>query len=427
MEASMKRALVYGLVLASTVLIGRAQTPATPATPAAPAGQAGRAAGGGGGRGMLVSPQVNPDKTITLRFRAPNAKLVEVVGEIEGKPSYEMKPTGNGVWEVTIGPLKPDVYNYNFRVDGVLAIDPYNPWTKIGFGGFPSANLVQVPGDGLSFDDAKAVPHGKVIIETYNSKTIGGPRTAWIYTPPGYERGNTRYPVFYLLHGSGNIESSWILTGRANYIMDNLIAEGKAKPMILVMPYGYPTASTGTGAPGSPGAAAAPAPPTPAAPPAAAAGGTPGAGPGGANASTQQIVNDVISDLLPFVEANYRTLKDADHRAVGGLSMGGGHTIAIGFAHPDLFHYIVVMSAGAANADQTYPGFVNNAAATNKTIKLLWIGVGKDDNLVGGSAKALDATLTAKGVNHKFELTDGRHEWVVWRHHLHDVAPMLFQ
>jgi enterochelin esterase-like enzyme len=427
----MRRVLLYGMVLASTVLIGRAQTPApaqgTP--PAAPAAQPARGAGGGGGRGALVSPQVNPDKTVTLRFRAPNAKLVEVVGEIEGKPSYEMKNVGNGVWEATIGPLAPDVYNYNFRVDGVLAIDPYNPWTKIGFGGFPSANLVEVPGDGLSFDDAKAVPHGKVIIETYHSKTIGGPRTAWIYTPPGYDRGNTRYPVFYLLHGSGNIESSWILTGRANYIMDNLIAEGKAKPMILVMPYGYPTASTGTGAPGSPGMAGAPAPAAPAPPPAAAPAGAaaaPGAGRGGANQSTQQIVNDVISDLVPFIDTNYRTLKDADHRAVGGLSMGGGHTIAIGFAHPDMFHYIVVMSAGAQNADQTYPEFVNNAAATNKTIKLLWIGVGKDDTLVGASAKALDTTLTAKGVNHKFEQTAGRHEWVVWRHHLHDVAPMLF-
>ena len=424
----LRRGLLYGVVLALMTLVGRAQTPAPPA--GAPAGSAAQAAGRGGGRGAaIVSPQVNPDKTITLRFRAPNAKTVEVIGEIEGKPSYDMRKDDNGVWTATIGPLAPDVYNYQFRIDavngqgGVIAMDPQNPWVKIGFGGFPPASLVEVPADGPSFDDARAVPHGKVIIETYNSKTIGGPRTAWVYTPPGYERGSTRYPVFYLLHGSGNIESSWILTGRANYIMDNLIAEGKAKPMILVMPYGYATPGVGTGPLVLPGAAPARgAQPPPAAAPAPPA----GRGPTGVNSSTELIVKDVTTDLLPYIETNYRTLKDADHRAVGGLSMGGGHTIAIGFAHPDMFHYIVVMSAGAQNADQTYPDFVNNAAATNKQIKLLWIGVGKDDALVGTSAKALDATLTAKGVTHKFELTDGRHEWVVWRHHLHDVAPMLF-
>ena len=135
----------------------------------------------------------------------------------------------------------------------------------------------------------------------------------------------------------------------------------------------------------------------------------------------------MLEDLIPYVEANYRTLKDADHRAIGGLSMGGGQTIQIGFAHPELFHYIIVMSAGATNADTTYPDFVNNAAATNKTIKLLWMGVGKDDNLVGPQAKALDATLTAKGITHTFAVGEGRHEWVIWRHHLHDVAPLLFR
>ena len=357
------------------------------------------------------SPTVNPDKTVTFHFSAPNARSVELIGELEGKPSYTMTKDDNGVWTVTIGPLAPDVYNYQFRVDavngrgGVVAMDPQNPWVKLGFGGFPPANLVEVSGSGPSFDDARPVPHDKVIIETYSSKTIGGARTAWIYTPPGYERGNMRYPVFYLLHGSGNIESSWILTGRANYIMDNLIAEGKAKPMILVTPYGYPTPGVGAGPLMLPGAR----------------------GAGGAGSSTAVIAKDVVDDLIPFVEANYRTLKDADHRAIGGLSMGGGHTIEIGFKHPDQFHYIIVMSAGAQNADQTYPDFVNNAALTNKKIKLLWIGVGKDDSLVGAGAKALDATLTSKGVTHTFKVSEGRHEWVVWRHHLYEVAPLLFR
>src|SRR5579859_7788763 len=203
--------------------------------------------GRGGGRGpAVVSPQVNPDHTITLRFRAPDAREVIVIGEIDGK-DHTMTKGDDGVWTATIGPLAPDVYNYQFRVDGIVAMDPQNPSVKLGFGAFPPASLVEVPGDGLIFDDAKPVPHGTVRVETYNSKTIGSPRTLWIYTPPGYDESKQRYPVFYLLHGAGNIDSSWMLTGRANYIMDNLIAEGKAKPMILVNPLGYARQGVGLG------------------------------------------------------------------------------------------------------------------------------------------------------------------------------------
>src|SRR4029079_17418446 len=268
-------------------------------------------------------------------FRGANAKRVELIGEIEGKPSYPMTRDDSGVWSVTIGPLAPDIYNYQFRVDavngqgGVIAMDPQNPSVKLGFGGFPPANLVEVPDRGAAFDDAKPVPHGSVRFDTYESKAMNGPRTVWVYTPPGYDRGTTKYPVFYLLHGAGNIDASWILTGRANYIMDNLIAEGKAKPMILVMPYGYNTVGVGTGtivlptagagAARAGGAAAAPAGPPPATP----------------------FINDFLGDLMPWVERTYRTLNTPDNRAIGGLSMGGGQTVAIGFAHPNLFRYIV--------------------------------------------------------------------------------------
>ena len=202
---------------------------------------------------QVVSPEVHRDKTVTVRFRAPNAKTVELIGEIEGKPAYPMtKDEATGVWSVTIGPLPHDVYNYQFRVDavngqgGVVAMDPQNPWIKIGFGGFPSASQFEIPGNGLEFDDAKPVPHGTVRLETYDSKTIGAPAHAVDLHAPGYEKSTAKLPVFYLLHGSGNIDSSWILTGRANYIMDNLIAEGKAKPMIIVNPLGYVRAGVGT-------------------------------------------------------------------------------------------------------------------------------------------------------------------------------------
>ena len=223
---------VAGCVLAMAMAHG--QAPATPPTTAAPQPPAGR--GGGRGGPALVSPEVKADNTVTLRFRAPNAQQVTLIGELDGK-SYPMTKDEAGVWSVTIGPLAPDVYNYQFNVDGVIAMDPVNPAVKLGFGAFPPANMFEIPGD--EFDDAKNVPHGTVRVETYHSKTMGVPRTIWVYTPPGYESGNTRYPVFYLLHGSGNTDNSWMLTGRANYILDNLIAEGKTKPMIIVNPLGY--------------------------------------------------------------------------------------------------------------------------------------------------------------------------------------------
>lgn len=370
---------------------------------AQPPGGSGR--GGGRGRGpAVVSPQVNPDHTITLRFRAPNAKQVDVIGEIDGK-THPMTKDANGVWSATIGPLAPDVYNYQFQVDGVIAMDPLNPSVKLGFGAFPPANLVEVPGDGAVFDDVKSVPHGTVRFEIYDSKTIGAPRTLWIYTPPGYDKGNQKYPVFYLLHGSGNIDSSWVLTGRENIIMDNLIAEGKSKPMIIVNPLGYVEQGVGLGPVRQADAAAA----------------SPRGGQGNA------FGDDLINDVIPYVEKNYRTLKDADHRALGGLSMGGGQTISVGFPHLDLFHTLIIMSMGAQNADTTYPTFFANPAETNKKLKLLWLGIGKDDNLVGPLEKSLEATLVAKGIKHVHSVSEGRHEWVVWRHALYEVAPQMFR
>src|SRR3982750_1397910 len=265
---------------------GLAQAPA-PAAGQAP-GAAPQAGRGGVRPPAIVSPQGNADPPMTLRFRAPSAKEVSVIGEIDGKP-HPMTKGDDGVWTATIGPLPHDIYNYQFNVDGVIAMDPANPSVKLGFGAFPPANLVEVPGDGLEFDDAKPVPHGSIRVETYNSKAIGAPRTLWIYTPPGYDRGNTRYPVFYLLHGAGNIDSSWMLTGRANYIMDNLIAEGKAKPMIIINPLGYARQGIGTGPERPVTAAAAP------------------AGPAG-QVGGGQFGKDLLDDVIPYTEKTFRTL-----------------------------------------------------------------------------------------------------------------------
>jgi enterochelin esterase-like enzyme len=391
---------IAGCVLAVAILHG--QVPSTPPATPAPQPPGGR---GGGGRGgpALVSPEVKVDNTVTFRFRAANAQQVTLIGELDGR-TYPMTKDEAGIWSVTIGPLAPDVYNYQFNVDGVIAMDPRNPAVKLGFGAFPPANLFEIPGD--EFDDAKNVPHGTVRIETYHSKTMGVPRTIWVYTPPGYETGNTRYPVFYLLHGAGNTDNSWMLTGRANYIMDNLIAEGKTKPMIIVNPLGYVRQGVNL-APERPVANA----PT-----------GPAAGIGGG-----MFGKDLLDDVIPFVEQKFRTLKDADSRAIGGLSMGGGQTVAIGFANPDKFHSIVVMSAGGQNVEENYPGFFKDAAATNKALKLLWVGIGKDDKLVMAASNALKDSLTKGGIEFTYRETEGRHEWVVWRHHLREVAPLLFR
>jgi enterochelin esterase family protein len=396
--------------------MAQAQAPPAPAQ----GGQrgAGAAAPGGGGRGggrgpQIVSPEVRADGTITLRFSAPNAKEVVLIGELDGK-TYPMTRDERGVWSVTVGPWPPDVYNYQFRVDGTIAMDPLNPNVKLGFGGFPPANMVEVAGPGLEFDDARNVPHGSIRIETYHSKNLGVPRTIWVYTPPGYDRGNTRYPVFYLLHGSGNTDSSWMLTGRANLILDNLIAEGKARPMIIVNPFGYARQGVGLGPEITPVPVAA-----------GAATAAPAARAGGAGQAPTPLANDLLEDVIPFVEKTFRVLPGAANRALGGLSMGGGQTIQIGFSNPDLFHSLVIMSAGSNNADTTYPDFFN-AAVTNKKIKLLWVSVGKDDFALA-NATALDAALTSKGVRHTFRVTPGRHEWVIWRHHLREVAPLLFR
>jgi enterochelin esterase family protein len=401
-------------LMAAMLAVGAvsAQTPAGQAPPAGQAGAPAAPQGRGGGRGGLppvVSPEIHADKSVTLRFRAPNAKEVTLIGELDGKP-HPMTKGENGIWAVTIGPLAPDVYNYQFNADGIVTMDPGNPSVKLGFGAFPPASMFEVPGD--EFDDARDVPHGTVRVETYHSKTLGVPRTLWIYTPPGYERGNTRYPVFYLLHGAGNIDSSWMLTGRANYIMDNLIAEGKVKPMIIVNPLGYARMGIGTG-PERP-VTGAPAP------------GAPAGGPGG-GAGGGLFGKDVLEDVIPFVESKFRTLKDPANRALGGLSMGGGHTVAIGFPNTKLFSHLVVMSAGAGQTpEQTYADFFKNPDTVNKQLKLLWVSVGKDDFALAGS-KALDEALTRNNIKHTFVVTEGRHEWVIWRHALRQVAPLMFR
>jgi len=375
---------------------------------------------------QVVSPQVNADRTVTLRLLAPKAGAVRVTGEIlDGAQPKTMTSDGSGVWTAVLGPLPPDVYTYAFDVDGVNTTDPRNPWVKL-VSGTGLASQVQVSGDGLQYYDAKAVPHGLVQILTYESKATGATRQAWVYTPPDYHRVTTRYPVLYLLHGGGDMEPGWVTTGRANLIMDNLIADRKAQPMVVVMALARGGGSMGLGPSGmAPGIAAAGN-----VAPAARAGGA------GAAATAAPSVpvplgafaQDFVGDLMPAVERTFRVSARPEDRAMAGLSMGGAATVNTAFSRPDLFRYVVVMSAGGGqNLEEAYPKFFGHSAAAAKQMRLIWVGVGDQDFALAGS-KALNEALTKNGIKHTFVVNEGfRHEWRLWRVHLRDFAPLLFQ
>jgi enterochelin esterase-like enzyme len=412
-------AVTVALLVCSLGLSG--QQPAPASSPAAPPQQA------GGGRGQqgpqVVSPQVNADRTVTLRLLAPKATEVLITGEIlNGAQSKPMTKGDDGIWTVTMPAVPPDVYTYAFNVDGVNTPDPRNPWVKL-VSGTGLASQVQVPGEGPQFWDSKPVPHGLLQVVTYESKAIGATRQAYVYTPPDYSRTNTRYPVFYLLHGGGDLDPGWSMTGRAHIIMDNLIAEKKARPMVVVMPLARGGGSLGLGPSGmSPGTNAA-------------GNVAPGAGRGGQGgtpppspAPLQPFAQDFIGDLMPVIEKTFRVSTRPEDRAIGGLSAGGAATINTAFSRPDLFRYVVIMSAGGGqNLDASYPKFFANNAAAAKQMKLVWLGVGDGDFALKGMI-ALDELLTKSGVKHTFVIRPGyRHEWRLWRQDLWEFAPLLFQ
>lgn len=416
---------IVAAALALSASVAWAQgAPAAPAAPAA--GQAGRGAGAPAGP-QVVSPQVGADGTITVRLVAPKATEVNVTGEIlNGAQPKAMTKGADGVWTATLGPLPADIYTYAFNIDGVNTPDPRNPWVKL-VSGTGLASQVQVPSaSGLQYYDARPVPHGLVQILTYESKSLNATRQAYVYTPPGYGQGNTRYPVLYLLHGGGDLDPGWVMTGRANFILDNLIAEKKAVPMIVVMPVGRGGGSLGVGpagmSPGNttpgnvtpgPGRAAGPAAGAPAAP----------VQPVPLGAFGQ----DFVGDLMPAVEKTFRASARPEHRAMAGLSAGGAATSNTVFNRPDLFRWTIIMSAGAGQTvEQQYPKFFENGAAAAKQMKLIWVAAGDEDFALAGS-KTLDGILTKHGIPHKFEITKGRHEWRIWREHLNMFAPLLFK
>jgi enterochelin esterase-like enzyme len=421
------------MLMTTFALISSASMLAQAGAGAPPPGQqAGR--GGRGQQGpQVVSPQVNADRTVTLRVLAPKATEITVTGEIlNGSQPKPMTKGEDGIWSATLGPVPADVYTYAFNIDGVNTTDPRNPWVKL-VSGTGLASQVEVPGEGAEYYDTKPVPHGLVQIMTYESKATAATRQAYVYTPPDYNRTTAKYPVFYLLHGGGDLDPGWVMTGRANIIMDNLIAEKKAVPMIVVMPLARGGGSLGLGPAGmSPGIAAAgnvtPGAGRGAGAPGGAAGGQAGAPPAPTGpAPLQAFAQDFVGDLLPAVERAFRASNKPEDRGIGGLSAGGAATINTAFSRPDLFRYIVIMSAGGPqNLEELYPKFFGNGAAAAKQMRMIWLAAGDEDFALNGTKK-LAEILTKNGIKHSFKTTPGRHEWRLWRPHLNEFAQRLFK
>jgi enterochelin esterase-like enzyme len=364
---------------------------------------------GGPQRGpRFVSPEVNADRTVTLRVLAPKADSVRLTGEIlNGGRSPAFTRDSAGIWSGTVGPLPPNVYTYAFNIDGVNVPDPQNPYIKtVAATGY--ATQVEVPGDGPQYYDARPVPHGVVSILQYESAALGVPRTAWVYTPPGYNDTRDRYPVLYLLHGAGDTENGWVLTGRANQILDNLIADGRARPMVVVMPLGHPRQSVGLAAlntrPSDPMTSLGP------------------------DMRAAEFGDDLARDLMPRVEKSFRVSNRADDRAIMGLSMGGGQALRIGLSNLDTFHWVVGLSSALVGDSVAAPfgKVLSDSTRVNRSLKLLYLTIGRSDGLVTGN-RAFDGALTKAGVKHIYREGEGAHTWLVWRRNLYDVAPLLFQ
>ena len=371
-----------------------------------------------------VSPEIHADRTVTFRLMAPKANEVTLNGSWEGARDIKMTKDDTGLWSVTAGPLGAQLWGYWFLVDGVKALDPGNGETQRD--GLRVDNLLMISGPESDLWDFKNVPHGTIQIAWYPSPTLKQERRRmYIYTPPGYEAGQARYPVLYLLHGGGGDEDAWVTMGRANVILDNLIAAGKAKPMIVVMPNGNATQTVSQGyAYGptpAPQAVQAPAPP----PLQAAAGG----GRGGAAVRPPQpyagsYPESLVKDVIPFVEKTYRVIANRDNRAIAGLSMGGGHTLVATNNNPGVFGYIGVFSSGPRTVDGTYEQQLEAVKAGG--VKFYWTGAGTTDMAREGTMN-LHSLLEKHGFKTSYKEIPGAHYWFLWRDFLGDFGAILFR
>jgi enterochelin esterase family protein len=359
-------------------------------------------------------PKVDSQSRAEIRVKAPDASKVKL--NFWSGPKVDMEKQADGYWTVTTPSLAPGLHYYTVIIDGAEVSDPSS---YAFFGGGRDASMIEIPEAGATYYTAQDVPHGQVHEVWYHSQVTGTWRHALVYTPPGYDtQTRVRYPVLYLQHGAGEDETGWIRQGHANFILDNLIASGSTKPMIVVMGYGYArragvTPADLTGKPfGSPEVMRA------------------------MQEAFAVFEDDMTQALIPFIDANFRTKTDRDHRAMAGLSMGGAQTFQIAFDHLELFSYIGGFSgAGLVFGNQKldprkdFHGALADPAAFAKRVHLLWIGVGTDEPpMMKNGLERLHNSLADAKIEHVFYESPGTaHEWQTWRRDLKDFAPRLFQ
>jgi enterochelin esterase family protein len=346
----------------------------------------------------LTSPETHADNRVTFRFRDPNAKEVSL--DREGAQPLSMQKDESGVWSVTTGPLEPDFYGYSFVADGVSLIDPSNPVIQPNL--LNPQSVLHVPGPASLPWEINGVPHGAIHHHFYKSAVVGDDRDFYLYTPPLYDpAAKQTYPVLYLLHGFSDDASAWTAVGRAHVILDNLIAQGKAKPMIVVMPLGY-------GAPE------------------VVSGGTASFRDVGLRERNfAKFRQALLTEVIPQVEAAYRVSQGPDSRAIAGLSMGGSESLLTGLNSTDHFAWVGAFSSGGLS-DDFNTEFPALDSKVNSHLRLLWIACGTEDRLLDLSRKFRD-WLKSKGIEHTDVETPGAHTWMVWRRNLADFAPLLFR
>ena len=349
----------------------------------------------------VVSPELQPDHRATFRLHAPEAHQVRLSAQFAGG-LQSMEKDENGIWSITVGPIEPGIHRYNFDIGGERFVDPHNH--SIAFEWRSNTlSLIEVPEEQPAFYAERPVPHGVVRLHRYESKSLGVTRPLSVYTPPGYHDGqDAKLPVLYLLHGGGGTDIRWLQEGRANVILDNLIAEGKIVPMIVVIPLVHPfpvTSSSRTG---------------------------------GRPPIEERLRRlgafdeDLVGDIIPYVERHYRVKRESMNRALAGLSMGGGQTLHSGLKHLDTFAWLGVFSSGIREElrfGETHGSFLEMA---NEKLKLFWIACGKEDFLIEWN-NAMLALLEQTGVKHTYVSSEGGHTYENWRAYLHEFTQLLFR
>jgi enterochelin esterase-like enzyme len=339
----------------------------------------------------LNSPDVRDDGTVTFRLKAPAAKEVLLAGVAiltalrKSGQSVPFTKGADGVWTLTVGPMKPDMYIYNFVVDGMRIADPNN--TIAGFTAMPPYSQLVVHGSGPAYYDARNVPHGNVTRHVYHSDVTNGERELYVYTPPGYNRGK-RYPVLYLVGGSGDLPSNWVYDGRVNFMMDNLLAEAKAVPMVIAIPNNQVVHRNN---------------------------------PKHTELTFKLFEDELRKCVIPLVEREYSVRRDPKGRALSGLSMGGRHTQFAGFNSLDLFANFGVLSAGDVDSEHSIAKFLNDPDV-NKRIDYLFVGQGTEEaaGQLGARCVALHQALLNHKITHEYYVGGyGGHDWATWRHLLY--------